>query len=222
MPPVLTPQRSPRPNNPLQEILAKEGELQKRGVSICAPSTLPPEEELYDKPGTRRGGRGGRCAACACGSLCVRGAEGRGAALGRGATTSKQLPRPAACRPAAGPTPRGAPPGCRDDNSDDDFFERRRLAGGRGGRDRDGGRGRRGGGGSFGGRDRDNDWGRDRRSGDRSDRSSRGGGGSFGGRGWDFDGAPRRGGGGGGGRDFGGGRRDGGSSRSGDGSRGKW
>ena len=98
MPPVLTPQRSPRPNNPLQEILAKEGELQKRGVSICAPSTLPPEEELYDKPGTRRGGRGGRCAAracaCACAHrVCIRG-KGWVPAPGRGALTSTQLPGP--------------------------------------------------------------------------------------------------------------------------------
>ncbi|GAB4820300.1 hypothetical protein N2152v2_007346 [Parachlorella kessleri] len=40
-----------------QEILALEGELSKRGVTLTQPATLPPEEELY---GGRSGGRGGR------------------------------------------------------------------------------------------------------------------------------------------------------------------
>ncbi len=43
------------------EILARVGELHKRGVNLTAPTALAPEEDLYSV-GRGRGGRGGRWA----------------------------------------------------------------------------------------------------------------------------------------------------------------
>lgn len=46
------------------ELLARVGELHKRGVSLTAPAALEPEEDLYH---TGRGGRGGHRWGPGCG-----------------------------------------------------------------------------------------------------------------------------------------------------------
>jgi hypothetical protein len=47
-----------------KELLARVDELHKRGVSLTAPASLEPEEDLYQMG--RRGGGGGRGGRCVC------------------------------------------------------------------------------------------------------------------------------------------------------------
>ena len=44
-----------------KELLARVDELHKRGVSLTAPASLAPEEDLYQMGRRGAGGRGGRC-----------------------------------------------------------------------------------------------------------------------------------------------------------------
>ena len=44
-----------------KELLARVDELHKRGVSLTAPASLEPEEDLYQMGRRGGGGRGGRC-----------------------------------------------------------------------------------------------------------------------------------------------------------------